>query len=111
MKHIKKYNTLQDLSEYLQEFFDKNSIKYKRYNDISYQANLNIDDYEGVYYWDILSDSILIYSFNPSGEEEMKIMNKLRSIKTNLESRLKQGIEFYFSIKGIRIFTGFPLKP
>ena len=43
-----------------------------------YQANLNIDDYEGVYYWDILSDSILIYSFNPSGEEEMKIMNKLK---------------------------------
>ena len=35
MKHIKNIIHYKIYQEYLQEFFDKNSIKYKRYNDIS----------------------------------------------------------------------------
>lgn len=85
MNHIKRYNTIQDLEDYLQEFFDKwkitdkSKIEYREYNKI---------------YYTVLQDRILI-------EVEEYIMDKLytdllKSLKS-IEKRMCQEIKIDIS--------------
>jgi len=88
MKHIKEYNThiskVEELSEYLQEFFDD-------FNITEVDPNL----YEDVYpSWEIYEDKIYI-TFNRTTYDS-KIKYHLDKILPNIEKRMNCNIEWNF---------------
>jgi len=90
MKHLKNYGTskIEELSEYLQEFFDKFHIIYKEYNDdlIFNHHNYRNPDGSLQMYHTVQHNTILIQ--NISSKIYLDVMDELSRIKSNIELRL-----------------------
>lgn len=83
MKHIKEYNTyskIEELEDYLQEFFDKHSITLLS----EYKGEMVHRD-DIVY--EVVSDSIILYNILPYQRIE-KICTELDTLLPKIEKRL-----------------------